>query len=104
MTNFLATYHTSPLTVTIVGCIKQITTIVISVFLFNKPLSKLNIIGIVVTTIGSTWYSLLGLKKKPQEQQKLSTDNQKDEELKEDTIFEKIEDDKELQDNTKALN
>ena len=64
LTNFLATHHTSPLTVTIAGCVKQITTIVISVFLFHKSLTFLNVIGIVVTTFGSTWYSLLGLKAK----------------------------------------
>jgi drug/metabolite transporter (DMT)-like permease len=70
LTNFLATHHTSPLTVTIAGCVKQITTIVISVFLFNKKLTMLNVFGIIATTIGSTWYSLLGLKKQKEKEQK----------------------------------
>ena len=70
LTNFLATNYTSPLTVTIAGCVKQITTIVISVFLFNKKLTTLNIIGIIATTIGSTWYSLLGLKKQKENEKK----------------------------------
>ena len=90
LTNFLATHHTSPLTVTIVGCVKQIATIVLSVFLFKKPLSALNVVGIIVTTFGSTWYSLIGLKKKqaskpPQIQPLQDTD---DDHLKEETKFE----------------
>ena len=93
LTNFLATHHTSPLTVTIVGCVKQIATIVISVFLFNKPLSGLNIIGIIVTTFGSTWYSLIGIQKKQkaQSQPKPTTQNINDiddEHLKDETKFE----------------
>jgi drug/metabolite transporter (DMT)-like permease len=63
LTNFMATSHTSPLTVTIVGCIKQIVTIGLSVFIFDKRLTLLNWTGIVVTTIGGLWYSLLKRKK-----------------------------------------
>ena len=63
LTNFLATAHTSPLTVTIVGCIKQVFTIVLSVIIFDKSLTKLNWIGIIITTIGSLWYSLIKLQK-----------------------------------------
>ncbi|EAX97806.1 Phosphate/phosphoenolpyruvate translocator protein, putative [Trichomonas vaginalis G3] len=61
LTNFLATQHTSPLTVTIAGCVKQIVTIVLSVMMFDKHLTTSNIIGIIITTIGSTWYSFIGL-------------------------------------------
>jgi len=66
LSNFLATHHTSPLTVTIAGCAKQVITIVLSVIIFDKTLTPMNTFGIVITTIGSLWYSLLGLKKKPQ--------------------------------------
>ncbi|OHT10742.1 putative phosphate translocator [Tritrichomonas foetus] len=65
LTNFLATAHTSPLTVTIVGCIKQVFTIVLSVLIFDKRLTMLNWIGIVITTLGSLWYSLIKLQKPP---------------------------------------
>lgn len=67
LANFKATHYTSPLTVTIIGCVKQIVTIVISVILFEKSITLLNTIGIIVTTAGSLWYSLLGLKKNPVE-------------------------------------
>lgn len=60
LTNFLATHHTSPLTVTIAGCVKQIVTIILSVMMFDKHLTMTNILGIVITTVGSTWYSLIG--------------------------------------------
>ena len=59
LTNFLATYHTSPLTVTIVGCVKQVVTIILSVIIFDKNLTLLNALGVIVTTAGSLWYGLL---------------------------------------------
>jgi drug/metabolite transporter (DMT)-like permease len=64
LTNFLATSHTSPLTVTIVGCVKQIVTIILSVIIFDKRLTWLNSFGVVVTTGGSLWYGLLNASKK----------------------------------------
>ncbi|OHT13287.1 Phosphate/phosphoenolpyruvate translocator protein [Tritrichomonas foetus] len=65
LTNFLATFHTSPLTVTIVGCVKQVLTIILSVIIFDKKITMTNIFGIVVTTFGSLWYGLLKMKKAP---------------------------------------
>jgi drug/metabolite transporter (DMT)-like permease len=65
LTNFLATFHTSPLTVTIVGCVKQVVTIVISVIVFDKKLTMLNTFGVIVTTCGSLWYGLLKFTKQP---------------------------------------
>lgn len=59
LTNFLATFHTTPLTVTIVGCVKQVVTIGLSVLIFDKRLTVLNICGIALTTAGSLWYGLL---------------------------------------------
>lgn len=64
LTNFLATFHTSPLTVTIVGCVKQVITIILSVIIFDKSITRTNVFGIIVTTCGSLWYGLLKLKKK----------------------------------------
>ena len=66
LTNFLATNYTSPLTVTIVGCVKQVVTIILGVLIFDKTISYLNVIGIVITILGSLWYSLLKFKKEPQ--------------------------------------
>jgi drug/metabolite transporter (DMT)-like permease len=63
LTNFLATFYTSPLTVTIVGCVKQVVTIALSVIIFDKKLTMLNSFGIIVTTAGSLWYGLLKQKK-----------------------------------------
>lgn len=63
LTNFLATAHTSPLTVTIVGCIKQVFTIVLSVLIFDKRLTLLNWLGIIITTFGSLFYSLIKMQK-----------------------------------------
>lgn len=65
ITNFWATHYTSPLTMTIAGCLKQMMTILISFVLFNSKLTYLNGIGIFVTTVGSFWYSMIEMKKKP---------------------------------------
>ena len=59
LTNFLATFYTSPLTVTIVGCVKQVVTIILSVVIFDKQLTLLNTLGVIITTVGSLWYGLL---------------------------------------------
>ncbi|KAH0786893.1 putative Ribonuclease III [Histomonas meleagridis] len=83
LTNFLSTYYTSPLTVTIVGCLKQIITIVLSVIIFDKKLTKLNVVGIVVTMFGSLWYGILKLNnRKPQnDSQKIALFNEEEEEI-----------------------
>jgi drug/metabolite transporter (DMT)-like permease len=65
LTNFLATFHTTPLTVTIVGCVKQVVTIGLSVIIFDKKLTILNLFGIALTTGGSLWYGLLKTRKPP---------------------------------------
>jgi drug/metabolite transporter (DMT)-like permease len=65
LTNFLATFHTTPLTVTIVGCVKQVVTIGLSVIIFDKKLTVLNLFGIALTTGGSLWYGLLKTRKTP---------------------------------------
>lgn len=85
LTNFLATFHTSPLTVTIVGCVKQVITIILSVIIFDKSITKTNMFGIIVTTFGSLWYGLLKLKKKQQQKNDLpfaivQSENEKKEE------------------------
>lgn len=65
LTNFLATFYTTPLTVTIAGCVKQVVTIALSVIIFDKSITMTNIIGIIITTLGSSWYAFLKINKKP---------------------------------------
>jgi drug/metabolite transporter (DMT)-like permease len=67
--NFMATNLTTPLTMNIAGNVKQVVTIIVSVCLFDKVITKLNLFGILVVTIGSSWYSLIGIitKKKTSE-------------------------------------
>lgn len=67
LTNFLATKYTSPLTVTIAGCVKQVVTIILSVLIFDKSITLLNALGIVITMAGSLWYSLLKFIQKKEE-------------------------------------
>jgi drug/metabolite transporter (DMT)-like permease len=78
LSNFKATHLTSPLTVTIVGCIKQITTIILSVLIVEKILTFFNIIGIIITTIGSFWYSYISPPKPKEEKipKVISTSNE----------------------------
>jgi uncharacterized membrane protein len=59
LTTFLATSSTSPLTVTMVRCMKQVVTIMLSVVIFDKKLTWANWCGVIVATIGSLWYGLL---------------------------------------------
>lgn len=55
--NFSTNKLVSPLTITIAGNIKQVSTIVISIFLFNTQVSILNGMGILTTLIGGAYYS-----------------------------------------------
>eukprot|EP01094_Clydonella_sp_ATCC50884_P001319 TRINITY_DN1099_c0_g1_i1.p1 TRINITY_DN1099_c0_g1~~TRINITY_DN1099_c0_g1_i1.p1 ORF type:complete len:333 (+),score=130.28 TRINITY_DN1099_c0_g1_i1:179-1177(+) len=55
--NFMFTKHTSPLTVTITGNIKQVLTIMLSFFIFETPVTLVNIAGTVIAVAGAMWYS-----------------------------------------------
>ncbi|KAJ3430291.1 solute carrier family 35 member e4 [Anaeramoeba flamelloides] len=63
--NFNANKETSALTINIAGNIKHLCTIIISVVLFKNPFSKLNVVGAILATAGTIWYtSILNSKKK----------------------------------------
>eukprot|EP00009_Paramoeba_aestuarina_P008359 CAMPEP_0201508504 /NCGR_PEP_ID=MMETSP0161_2-20130828/1857_1 /ASSEMBLY_ACC=CAM_ASM_000251 /TAXON_ID=180227 /ORGANISM="Neoparamoeba aestuarina, Strain SoJaBio B1-5/56/2" /LENGTH=185 /DNA_ID=CAMNT_0047903197 /DNA_START=473 /DNA_END=1030 /DNA_ORIENTATION=- len=57
--NFNFINHTSALTVTICGNVKCVLTIMISVLIFQNPISLLNFMGTLLTVIGAAIYSYL---------------------------------------------
>lgn len=57
--NFFFTKHTSALTVTIAGNVKHVATICVSIAIFKNPVSGLNALGIVITSLGAALYSLI---------------------------------------------
>ena len=59
LSNFLATQHSSPLTMKVVGCVKQIATILVSIIIFRQKVTTLNVIGMSITIIGSIYYTLI---------------------------------------------
>ena len=59
LSNFLATQHSSPLTMKVVGCVKQISTIFVSIMIFRQKVTTLNIIGMSITIVGSIYYTLI---------------------------------------------
>lgn len=63
VSNFYTNQKTSALTVTVIGNLKHIITIVLSIIIFDTPLTMLNIFGTVVTVIGAGIYSIIELKK-----------------------------------------
>jgi drug/metabolite transporter (DMT)-like permease len=58
-TNFLANMHTSPLTMSVLGNLKQVMLVFLSVFMFNSEITILSSVGITIATIGMTLYSYL---------------------------------------------
>lgn len=60
--NFMATTYCTPVTIKIVGCLKQVSTVILSVLFFEKHISLINVFGIALTIMGSTYYSFI---KKP---------------------------------------
>jgi solute carrier family 35 (GDP-fucose transporter), member C1 len=57
LANFATTKKTSALTVTVGGNLKHMATIIISVIIFQNPISLLNGIGIALAAIGAAVYS-----------------------------------------------
>jgi len=55
--NFMFTKHTSPLTVTIAGNVKQVLTILLSVIIFQSPLTMINLTGTIIAVVGAMSYS-----------------------------------------------
>lgn len=58
-TNFLANAHTSPLTMSVLGNLKQVVLIFLSVIIFNTQIQMLNGIGVIIATGGMMLYSFL---------------------------------------------
>lgn len=57
--NFFFTKLTSALTVTIVGNVKHVATIILSIVIFRNPVSLLNALGILITVAGAAAYSFV---------------------------------------------
>jgi drug/metabolite transporter (DMT)-like permease len=55
--NFMTTKKTSALTVTVAGNVKHILTIVLSIVVFQNPISFMNGLGTVITLVGAILYS-----------------------------------------------
>jgi len=55
--SFLANKHTSPVTMTVCGNVKQAVTIWSSILIFSVPVTPLNALGIFITLFGVTIYS-----------------------------------------------
>eukprot|EP01006_Ploeotia_vitrea_P054230 TRINITY_DN67865_c10_g2_i1.p1 TRINITY_DN67865_c10_g2~~TRINITY_DN67865_c10_g2_i1.p1 ORF type:complete len:376 (-),score=19.95 TRINITY_DN67865_c10_g2_i1:895-1980(-) len=70
-TNFMTNKTTSPLTLTVAGNLKQITTIGLAIVIFNTALTAANSSGILITVCGTAMYSYLSYldKKKKQKEQ-----------------------------------
>eukprot|EP00121_Abeoforma_whisleri_P005666 Awhi_evm1s5141 len=57
VSNFFTNQVVQPLTITIAGNIKQVTTIMLSIIIFNTSVTMLNGLGILVTLAGGAYYS-----------------------------------------------
>jgi drug/metabolite transporter (DMT)-like permease len=58
-TNFLANMNTSPLTMSVLGNLKQVVLVFLSISLFNTHIALLSGVGIAIATIGMSIYSYL---------------------------------------------
>lgn len=72
--NFFTNRLVAPLTITIAGNIKQVTTIMISIIIFNTSVTALNGFGILVTLIGGAYYSHVAYEERTNNKNKLSLD------------------------------
>jgi len=57
--NFMFTRSTSALTVTVAGSVKNVLTILLSIFIFVTPVSPLNALGTFITIVGASMYSAI---------------------------------------------
>lgn len=55
--SFTANKKSSPLTMTVAGCVKQMCTILLSILVFQTEVTFLNALGIGISTIGMSLYS-----------------------------------------------
>jgi len=65
---FLCTTVNSPLTTTIMGHVKNVVSVLISLMLMNITLTTLNSIGLIVNMIGGFWYSYIKYKEQTEKQ------------------------------------
>ncbi len=63
-TNFLANKHTSPLTMSVLGNVKQALIIGLSILLFHTQVLLMSSVGVVITMIGMMLYTYLTYKEK----------------------------------------
>lgn len=78
VTNFFTNRLVAPLTLTIVGNIKQVTTIMISIAIFHTSVTTINGVGIVITLFGGAYYSYVN-RKRGNNNAILDKENKKDE-------------------------
>ena len=57
MANFKAVKEEGPLMMNVVGNMKQVVMVILSVFLFGQKMKPVGIIGSVICIAGSIWYS-----------------------------------------------
>ena len=57
MANFKAVKEEGPLMMNVVGNMKQVVMVILSVFLFGQKMKPVGIIGSVICIVGSIWYS-----------------------------------------------
>ncbi|KAL9652126.1 hypothetical protein ABK040_008786 [Willaertia magna] len=69
--NFKANVSTSPLTMSIVGLVQQVLTVYFSTIIFNTPLGIINVIGIVLTVLGSCLYTFIKFREQQQLNKKI---------------------------------
>ena len=55
--NFNAVKEGGPLMMNVVGNVKQVAMIILSVFLFKSKMKGIGIVGSVICILGSMWYS-----------------------------------------------
>lgn len=60
ISSFYVNQVTSALTLTVVGNVKQVAVIVLSVFIFNNPITLVNSIGVFIVILGGAYYSYVG--------------------------------------------
>ncbi len=63
-TNFLASKSTSPLTMSVLGNLKQVVLVFISIVFFGTQITVVSLFGITIATIGLTAYSFVKCKEK----------------------------------------
>lgn len=56
--NFNAVKEGGPLMMNVVGNVKQVVMIILSVFLFKNKMKPIGVLGSIICILGSIWYSM----------------------------------------------